>query len=169
MQNQYGHLLHKGETVLWEGQPERGFLMPRRTLYILLFTLLMLALVFAPWDGRSWESFFIAMGALGTFIIAMYAVMVVRTHGHASQEYYLLTDRRVMILVEESTGLRLQDVRLLRKAPPVRTQREGRGCATIYIGPQVRYEHFALFFVPDGEAVADLIRSRIGSLQEHLA
>lgn len=166
MQNQYGHLLHKGETVLWEGQPERGFLMPRRTLYILLFTLLMLALVFAPWDGRSWESFFIAMGALGTFIIALYAVMAVQAHCHANREYYLLTDRRVMILVEESTGLRLQDVRLLRKAPPVRTQREGRGCATIYIGPQTQFEHFVLFFVPDGEAVAECIRMQIDALKE---
>lgn len=166
MQNQYSHLLHKGENVLWEGKPERGFLIPRRMLYVLLFTLLMLALVFAPWDGRPWKSFFLAMGTLGAFIIAVYAVMAVQAHCHANQEYYLLTDRRVMILVEESAGLRLQDVKLLRKAPLVRTQREGRGCATIYIGPQTRFEYFALFFVPDGEAVAEMICRQIAALNQ---
>lgn len=44
----YAHLLHKGESVLLEGRPEKGRLMPRRMLLLLLCTLLMLALVYAP-------------------------------------------------------------------------------------------------------------------------
>lgn len=158
-QTVYAHLLHEGESILWEGKPEESCIIPRRMLLYLLFTLLLMALAFAPWDGRSWGSFFAAMVPCSAFIIAGYIVMAVQARRRAKRERYLVTDRRVMILVPESTGLRLQDVKLLRNIRRIRTQREGKGCVTIYIGPQTQFEHFALLVVPDGEAVAELIRS----------
>lgn len=120
--NAYTHLLHKGESVLWEGRTEQGRFMPRR---MGLF-LLMLALVFAPCDGRSWGSFFTAIWSCSAFIIAGYVAMAVQTHRRSKREAYLVTDRRVMLLVPESTGLRLQHVKLLRNAHSIRIQREGK-------------------------------------------
>lgn len=106
------------------------------------------------------------MGACFPFILAGYAAMAIQTHRRVKREVYLITDRRVMILVPVSTGLRLQHVKLLRNAHSIRIQRKGRGCATIYIGPQTPFEHLDLLFIPDGEDAAELIRSLSAAPEE---
>lgn len=161
--NEYAHLLHEGERILWEGRPERRFPLTRRDGLIMFLVLAFMALLTAPWDGRPWDGFFAGVGVGFLLVLLFLPVFLMTTRRRMVREIYLLTDRRAMILVQESKGLALRDVRLLRRCAPVRVMGEGGGCATIYLGSQSKYEHYDWLFVPDGQAVAERIRSRAGS------
>ena len=156
---EYARLLHEGETILWEGRPDKCILPPRR---MLLTFLLILAVVVVgiPWASDSWESLPALLAIMGGFMLFFLLLLTIEVHLRIRREIYLLTDRRVMTVVRESSGPALRDVKLLRSIDRITLQREGRGCATIYIGPQTRFEHYDWLFVPEGEAVADLMRSQ---------
>lgn len=158
--NEYAPLLHDGETVLWEGRPEKRLLPPRRDMLLILLAYALISLFLIPWNGGSWDAFLISMGFWGFFSLLFLPVFLITNHRRAAREIYLLTDRRVMTVVMESKGPALRDVRLLRKLNRLSIQREGRGASTIYIGPQTRFEHYDWLFVTDGEAVAEKIRNR---------
>lgn len=157
--NEYARLLHEGETILWEGRPEKRLLPPRRTfLYFLL--ILAVVVVGVPWATNAWDSLPALLAIMGGFMLFFLLLLTIEIRLRVQREIYLLTDRRMMTVVRESTGPALRDVKLLRNIDRISVQREGRGCATLYIGPQTRFEHYDWLFVPGGEAVADLIRSR---------
>ena len=155
----YAHLLHEGETILWEGKPDKRLLPPRR---MLLTFLLILAVVVVgiPWASDAWDSLPALLAIMGGFMLFFLLLLTIEVRLRVRREIYLLTDRRVMTVVHESTGPALRDVKLLRNIDRISVQREGKGCATIYIGPQTRFEHYDWLFVPEGEAVADLMRSQ---------
>ena len=155
----YAHLLHEGETILWEGKPDKRLLPPRR---MLLTFLLILAVVVVgiPWASDAWDSLPALLAIMGGFMLFFLLLMMIEVRLRVRREIYLLTDRRAMTVVHESDGPALRDVKLLRNIDRISVQREGKGCATIYIGPQTRFEHYDWLFVPEGEAVADLMRSQ---------
>ena len=155
----YAHLLHEGETILWEGKPVKRLLPPRR---MLLTFLLILAVVVVgiPWASDAWDSLPALLAIMGGFMLFFLLLLTIEVRLRVRREIYLLTDRRAMTVVHESDGPALRDVKLLRNIDRISVQREGKGCATIYIGPQTRFEHYDWLFVPEGEAVADLMRSQ---------
>ena len=155
----YAHLLHEGETILWEGKPDKRLLPPRR---MLLTFLLILAVVVVgiPWASDAWDSLPALLATMGGFMLFFLLLLTIEVRLRVRREIYLLTDRRAMTVVHESDGPALRDVKLLRNIDRISVQREGKGCATIYIGPQTRFEHYDWLFVPEGEAVADLMRSQ---------
>lgn len=155
----YAHLLHEGETILWEGKPDKRLLPPRR---MLLTFLLILAVVVVgiPWASDAWDSLPALLAIMGGFMLFFLLLLTIEVRLRVRREIYLLTDRRAMTVVHESGGPALRDVKLLRNIDRISVQREGKGCATIYIGPQTRFEHYDWLFVPEGEAVADLMRSQ---------
>ena len=155
----YAHLLHEGETILWEGKPDKRLLPPRR---MLLTFLLILAVVVVgiPWASDAWDSLPALLAIMGGFMLFFLLLLTIEVRLRVRREIYLLTDRRAMTVVHESDGPALRDVKLLRNIDRISVQREGKGCATIYIGPQTRFEHYDWLFVPEGEAVADLMRSQ---------
>lgn len=155
----YAHLLHEGETILWEGKPDKRLLPPRR---MLLTFLLILAVVVVgiPWASDAWDSLPALLAIMGGFMLFFLLLLTIEVRLRVRREIYLLTDRRAMTVVHESSSPALQDVKLLRNIDRISVQREGKGCATIYIGPQTRFEHYDWLFVPEGEAVADLMRSQ---------
>lgn len=157
--SEYARLLHEGETLLWVGRPERRILPPRRTFLYFLLILAAAMMLFIPWAGGTWDSFFIALAFMGGFMLFFLLLLTIEVRIRISREIYLLTDRRLITVVMESKGPALRNVRLLRKLNRISVQREGRGCATLYIGPQTRFEHYEWLFVPGGEVVADMIRS----------
>lgn len=157
--NEYARLLHKGETILWEARPEKRLLPPWRTLLTFLL-ILAVVVVGIPWASDSWESLPALLAIMGGFMLFFLLLLTIEVHLRIRREIYLLTDRRVMTVVRESSGPALRDVKLLRNIDRITIQREGKGCATIYIGPQTRFEHYNWLFVPEGEAVADLIRQQ---------
>ena len=159
--NEYARLLHEGETILWEGRPDRRLLPPRRTLMCFLLILAVVVL-FIPWASDDWDSLPALLAIMGGFMLFFLMLLTIEIRLRIKREIYLLTDRRMMTVVRESTGPALRDVKLLRSIDRISVQREGRGCATLYIGPQTRFEHYDWLFVPGGEAVADMIRSHIG-------
>ena len=152
----YASLLHDGEVILWEGRPEKRLLPPRRDMLVSFLVYALISLVFIPWEGGSWNTYFIALSFFALLFLSVYLMTINR---RAAREIYLLTDRRVMTVVMESNGPALRDVRLLRKLGRLSVQHESNGCATIYIGPQTKFGHYVWLFVPDGENVAELIRS----------
>ena len=160
-QHEYAPLLHAGETILWEGRPEKRLLPPRRALLCFLL-ILAVVVVGIPWASDSWESLPALLAIMGGFMLFFLLLLTIECRLRIRREIYLLTDRRMMTLVRESHGPALRDVKLLRSIDRISIQREGRGCATLYIGPQTRFEHYDWLFVPDGEAVADMIRSLSG-------
>ena len=155
----YAHLLHEGETILWEGKPDKRLLPPRR---MLLTFLLILAVVVVgiPWASDAWDSLPALLAIMGGFMLFFLLLLTIEVRLRVRREIYLLTDRRAMTVVQESSGPALRDVKLRRNIDRISVQREGKGCATIYIGPQTRFEHYDWLFVPEGEAVADLMRSQ---------
>ena len=155
----YAHLLHEGETILWEGKPDKRLLPPRR---MLLTFLLILAVVVVgiPWASDAWDSLPALLAIMGGFMLFFLLLLTIEVRLRVRREIYLLTDRRAMTVVHESDGPALRDVKLLRNIDRISVQREGKGCATIYIGPQTRFEHYDWLFVPESEAVADLMRSQ---------
>lgn len=155
----YAPLLHEGETILWEGKPDKRLLPPRR---MLLTFLLILAVVVVgiPWASDAWDSLPALLAIMGGFMLFFLLLLTIEVRLRVRREIYLLTDRRAMTVVHESSSPALQDVKLLRNIDRISVQREGKGCATIYIGPQTRFEHYDWLFVPEGEAVADLMRSQ---------
>ena len=155
----YAHLLHEGETLLWEGKPDKRLLPPRR---MLLTFLLILAVVVVgiPWASDAWDSLPALLAIMGGFMLFFLLLLTIEVRLRVRREIYLLTDRRAMTVVHESDGPALRDVKLLRNIDRISVQREGKGCATLYIGPQTRFEHNDWLFVPEGEAVADLMRSQ---------
>lgn len=159
--NEYARLLHEGEAILWEGRPDKRLLPPRR---MLLTFLLILAVVVVgiPWASDAWDSLPILLAIMGGFMLFFLLLLTIEIRLRVRREIYLLTDRRVMTVARESSGPALRDVKLLRSIDRITLQREGRGCATIYIGPQTRFEHYDWLFVPQGEAVAGLIRQQAG-------
>ena len=156
----YAPLLHEGETLLWEGKPDKRLLPPRR---MLLTFLLILAVVVLgiPWASDAWDSLPALLAIMGGFMLFFLLLLTIEVRLRVRREIYLLTDRRAMTVVHESDGPALRDVKLLRNIDRISVQREGKGCATIYIGPQTRFEHYDWLFVPEGEAVADLMRSQV--------
>lgn len=160
--DKYARLLHEGEIILWEGRPGKRLLPPRRDMLVSFLVYVLISLVFIPWEGGSWNTYFIAMGFLSFFALLFLPFYLMTINRRAAREIYLLTDRRVMTVVMESTGPALQDVRLLRKLDRLSIQREGKDCATIYIGPQTKFAHYHWLFVPEGEAVAEMIRMLAG-------
>lgn len=157
----YAHLLHEGETILWEGRPEKR-LLPTRRMLLTFLLILAVVVVGIPWASDAWESLPALLAIMGGFMLFFLLLLTIEVHLRIRREIYLLTDRRVMTVVHESNGPALRDVKLLRSIDRITLQREGRGCATIYIGPQTRFEHYDWLFVPDGENVADLIRQQAG-------
>lgn len=156
--NEYAHLLHEGETILWEGRPEKR-LLPTRRMLLTFLLILAVVVVGIPWASDSWESLPALLAIMGGFMLFFLLLLTIEVRLRIAREIYLLTDRRAMIVVRESKGFALRDVKLLRNLDRISVQREGKGCATIYIGPQTRFEHYDWLFVPDGENVAELIRS----------
>lgn len=158
---EYARLLHEGETILWEGRPDKRLLPPRRMLLTFLL-ILAVVVVFIPWASDAWDSLPVLLAIMGGFMLFFLLLLTIEVRLRIRREIYLLTDRRVMTVVRESSGPALRDVKLLRSIDRITLQREGRGCATIYIGPQTRFEHYDWLFVTQGEAVADLIRQQAG-------
>ena len=159
----YEHLLHAGEIVLWSGRPKKHFPLTWRDglIFLLILIPLVLTVVFTGHPNRTWEGLLTALSCMLFFPLCFLFVFMLMGLHRLQREYYLLTDRRAMILVQGSHGLSLKDVKLLRKVDRVRATNEGRGCATIYLGPQTRFEHYSWLFVPDGKAVAEIIRQYI--------
>lgn len=156
----YEHLLHPGEIVLWSGRPKKHFpLTPRDGLYFLLILIpLVLIVLFTGYPNRTCEELLTDLSCMLFFPLCFLCLFMLMGLHRLRREFYLLTDRRAMILVQGSNGLSMKDVKLLRKVDRVRATNEGRGCATIYLGPQTRFEHYDWLFVPDGQAVAEIIR-----------
>ena len=159
----YGHLLHPGEIVLWSGRPTRRFPLTRRDkLYFLLVLIpLVLVVVFTGRPNRTLEELLTGLSCMLFFPLCFVCLFMLMSLHRIRQEFYLLTDKRAMILIQGSNGLTMKDMKLLRKVNRIRTASEGGGCATIYLGPQTRFEQFDWLFVPDGQAVADIIRKHI--------
>lgn len=158
--NDYSRLLRKGEIILWEGRPAKCLLPPRRDMLLILLAYALISLFLIPWNGGSWDTFFISTGFFSFLTLLFLPVFLITNHRRAARDIYLLTDRRVMTVVMESKGPALRNVRLLRNLDRIYTFNEGRGVATIYIGPQTRFVHYDWLFVPDGKAVAEKIRKR---------
>jgi len=160
--NEYAHLLHEGETILWEGRPEKR-LLPTRRMLLTFLLILVVVVVSIPWASDSWESLPALLAIMGGFMLFFLLLLTIEVRLRIAREIYLLTDCRAMTVVRESKGFALRDVKLLRNINRISVQREGKGCATIYIGPQTRFEHYDWLFVPDGEKVAELIRRWSGA------
>ena len=159
----YEHLLHPGEIVLWSGRPQKRFPLTWRDGLIFLLILIPLALIviFTGQPNRTWEELLSDLSCMLFFPLCFVCIFMLIGLRRVRQESYLLTDRRAMILVQGSKGLSMKDVKLLRKVKSLRAISEGRGCASIYLGPQTRFEHYSWLFVPDGKAVAEIIRQYI--------
>lgn len=100
--NEYARLLHKGETILWEGRPDKRLLPPRRTRLTFLLILAVVVL-FIPWASDAWDSLPALLAIMGEFMLFFLLLLTIEVRIRISREIYLLTDRRMMTVVREIT------------------------------------------------------------------
>ena len=161
-------VLSPGEEILWEGRPCRNSpVIGRRLLQQYIFFLLMAASI----PGFLWYIGEMPATVAAAVFVALQLIITfgcggdyLLTRYHLRNDLYLVTDRRVMILVPARQGQgyvsrasrKLQDVSVVSIVP------EDGGFATLCIDPQKSDPHrgdsFCLYYLENGEAVADLIR-----------
>jgi hypothetical protein len=130
-------VLHPGERVLWEGQPDVGAYSMRGAWYLIPFSLL--------WGGFAifWEVMAITSGAPIFFLLwgipfvalGLYLIFgrVFVARREAARTFYAITDRRVLI---ESGAFRRTFTEIdLRDLPPSTLEQGSDGVGTITLGP----------------------------------
>ena len=83
--NEYARLLHEGETILWEGRPDRRLLPPRRTLLIFLL-ILAVVVVFIPWASDDWDSLPALLAIMGGFMLFFLLLLTIEVRSHIGQK-----------------------------------------------------------------------------------
>ena len=161
-------VLSPGEVILWEGRPcRKSPVIGQRLLQQYILYLLMAVSIpgFLWYTGEMPVTVAAAFFALLQLIITLACCGdYLLTRYHLRNDLYLVTDRRVMILVPARQGQgyvsrasrKLQDVSVVSVVP------EDGGFVTLCIDPQKSDPHrgdsFCLYYLENSEAVSDLIR-----------
>ena len=134
-----GPLLHPGERVLWQGEPDMWAYSMRGAWYLIPFSLL--------WGGFAifWEISAIASGA-GPFFalwgvpfiaVGLYLIFgrILVARREASRTHYAVTDQRVVILGGAFTRRTIEMA--LTDLPPCQLEQGGQGLGTITFGTAI--------------------------------
>lgn len=169
-------VLNPGENILWEGRPVRktpsvrGPMLRQYIVYSLIYaTIPVLLWLIGVMPFLDACIFFAGFELMCTSIFLYYYLMM---RSRLRNDLYLVTDRRVLILVpaRQRQGHVCLASRKLAEVSVVQVTVEYDDVVSLCLDPQnsnyLRSNVFCLHYLSNGEAVADLIRSRIGIPQE---
>lgn len=162
------HILQPGETVLWEGKPEKEAPLSRQAcMFHLMHALIMAALaLLTGLASGSWLAALTVLGMLAVLLLLSLLDTAGRNRRYLRSASYLVTDRRVLVCQpREGDGLLVVQQKMnLADVTRLRIVREGSGLASIYFLPMDRspWSWHAFLYIADAQGVAEIISNQQG-------